>query len=62
MFLLQKLRLMQKKIVIEKILPEIDIESVSWGDSLTFYSTSILDYLRDKSGIKVIETFSENIA
>ena len=51
-----------KKIVIEKILPEIDIKSVSWGDSLTLYSTSILEYLRDKSGIKLIETFSEKIS
>ena len=51
-----------KKIVIEKILPEIDIKSVSWGDSLTLYSTSILEHLRDKSGIKLIETFSEKIS
>ena len=51
-----------KKIVIEKILPEIDIKSVSWGDSLTLYSTSILEHLRDKSGIKLIETFDENIS
>ena len=51
-----------KKIVIEKILPEIDIKSVSWGDSLTLYSTSILEYFRDKSGIKLIETFGEKIS
>jgi L-lactate utilization protein LutB len=44
-----------KKIVIDLILPEIDIKSVSWGDSLTLYSTSILEHLRDKSGIKLIE-------
>lgn len=51
-----------KKIVIDKILPLIDIKSVSWGDSLTLYSTEILEYFRGKSGIKLIETFDENIS
>jgi hypothetical protein len=51
-----------KRIVIDKILPLIDIESVSWGDSLTLYSTEILEYFRGKSGIKLIETFDENIS
>ena len=51
-----------KRIVIDKILPLIDIKSVSWGDSLTLYSTEILEYFRSKSGIKLIETFAENIS
>jgi len=51
-----------KKIVIDKILPLIDIKSVSWGDSLTLYSTEILEYFRSKSEIKLIETFAENIS
>jgi L-lactate utilization protein LutB len=51
-----------KRIVIDKILPLIDIESVSWGDSLTLYSTEILEYFRSKSEIKLIETFAENIS
>jgi len=51
-----------KKIVVDKILPLIDIKSVSWGDSLTLYSTEILEYFRSKSEIKLIETFAENIS
>ena len=51
-----------KKIVIDLILPEIDIESVSWGDSLTLYATGILQYFREKSEIKLIETFGEKIS
>jgi len=51
-----------KTIVVDKILPLIDIKSVSWGDSLTLYSTEILEYFRSKSGIKLIETFAENIS
>jgi len=51
-----------KKIVIDLILPEIDIKSVSWGDSLTLYATGILPYFREKSEIKLIETFGEKIS
>ena len=51
-----------KKIVIDRILPEIDVASVSWGDSLTLYATGILPYFREKSGIKLIETFGEKIS
>ena len=35
---------------------------MSWGDSLTLYSTEILEYFRSKSGITLIETFAENIS
>ncbi len=51
-----------KKIVIDQILPEIDITSVSWGDSLTLYATGILQYFRKKSEIRLIETFGEKIS
>ncbi len=51
-----------KKIVIDQILPEIDITTVSWGDSLTLYATGILPYFRKKSEIRLIETFGENIS
>jgi len=51
-----------KKIIIDLILPEIDIKCVSWGDSLTLYATGILPYFREKSEIKLIETFGEKIS
>lgn len=50
------------QIVIDRILPEINIKSVSWGDSMTLYATGILDYFREKSGIKLIETFGGKIS
>jgi L-lactate utilization protein LutB len=31
------------RIVIDQILPEIDVKSVSWGDSLTLYETGVFD-------------------
>jgi hypothetical protein len=51
-----------KKIVIERILPEMDIKSVSWGDSLTLYATDILPYFREKPEIELIETFGEKLS
>ena len=51
-----------RKIVIDQILPEIDITSVSWGDSLTLYATGILNYFREKSEVRLIETFGEKIS
>jgi L-lactate utilization protein LutB len=51
-----------KKIMIDQILPGIDVASVSWGDSMTLYETDILPYFREKSGIRLIETFGENIS
>jgi L-lactate utilization protein LutB len=51
-----------QKVVIGQILPAMDIASVSWGDSLTLYSTGILQYFREKSEINLIETFGEKIS
>jgi L-lactate utilization protein LutB len=50
-----------KRIVMEDILPGIRVKSVSWGDSLTFYSTKILDEMRRNPDINVLETFAENV-
>lgn len=51
-----------KQIVLERILPGLDIQSVSWGDSVTLYETGILQYFKKKSGIRFIETFSKKIS
>ena len=51
-----------KRIVIDRILPEMDIKNVSWGDSLTLYATDILQYFREKPEIKLIETFGEELS
>jgi L-lactate utilization protein LutB len=48
-----------KNIIIEEILPEINVKSVSWGDSLTLYSTGVLDVLQKNSNLLVIRTFDE---
>jgi L-lactate utilization protein LutB len=50
-----------KTIVIDRILPGLEVASVSWGDSMTLYETDILPYFKEQSKIKLIETFGENI-
>ena len=47
------------QIVIDQILPEIDVKIVSWGDSLTLYETGILDFFKEDPAIRLIETFDE---
>ena len=50
-----------KTIFIDSIWPELDVTSVSLGDSMTLYETDILPYFREKPEITLIETFGENI-
>ncbi|MCP4213324.1 MAG: lactate utilization protein [bacterium] len=50
-----------KRIVMNDILPNIDVKSVSWGDSLTCYATETLDEIRQIPGINILETFAENV-
>ncbi|SIQ42492.1 Uncharacterised ACR, YkgG family COG1556 [Alkalispirochaeta americana] len=44
-----------QKIVLEKIIPEINPSSISYGDSLTLEETFILDELRREKLIRMIE-------
>jgi L-lactate utilization protein LutB len=50
-----------KRIVMEDILPGIRVNSISWGDSLTFYATEILDEIKRNPDINVLETFAKNV-
>jgi len=50
-----------RDIVLEELLPAISPRSVSWGDSLTLYSTGVLDALKAASDIHVIETFDKTV-
>jgi hypothetical protein len=48
-------------IVLEELLPVINPRSVSWGDSLTLHSTGVLNALKGRPDIDVIETFEKKI-
>ncbi len=47
------------QIVIDQILPEMNVKSVSWGDSLTLYETGVLEFFKKNSEINLIKTFDE---
>ena len=45
----------------EQILPRLQVEIASWGDSLTLAATGALDALRNNPGIRMIETFDPHV-
>ncbi|MGD9055723.1 MAG: lactate utilization protein [Desulfobacterales bacterium] len=49
------------KIVLSEILPQIDVKSVSWGDSLTLHETGILEFFKEDPAFDLIETFDEQV-
>ena len=48
------------KIVRDQILPQLDVKSVSWGDSITLYETGVLDFFKKDPAIDLIATFNGN--
>ena len=48
-----------KNIVIDKIVPQINPQSISWGGSQTFISTGIYQALKETSDVQVIDTFEK---
>jgi len=50
-----------RNIILNKILSGIEFVTVSWGDSVTFYKTGILEVLNARTGLQVIKTFDNTI-
>jgi len=50
-----------KRIVMEAILPGIVPKSVSWGDSMTLHATGILEEIKRRPDIELLETFAEHV-
>ncbi len=50
-----------RSIVMESILPHIPVQSVSWGDSITFHATGVLNAIRQNPRIRVLETFAQDL-
>ncbi|WP_448382483.1 lactate utilization protein [Desulfosoma sp.] len=51
-----------KNLVLEKILPTLQVKSVSWGGSLTFTATGLYDALKDRSDLEVLDTYEKGLA
>ena len=49
------------QIVLNQILPQLDVKSVSWGDSLTFEETGVLEIFKEDPAFDLIETFDEHV-
>ena len=48
-------------LVVEKILPRTGARSVSWGGSMTFIATGLYDALKDRSDLKILDTFNKTV-
>jgi len=51
-----------KRIALEKIIPALDVKSISWGGSMTFTTTSLYDALKEASGMQVIDTYDKSLS
>jgi L-lactate utilization protein LutB len=50
------------QIIMNEIIPKIDVKSASWGDSMTLHTTGVLQTLRKNPDINLIETFAQGVA
>jgi L-lactate utilization protein LutB len=51
-----------KNIALTDIIPKLDVESVSWGGSVSFVSIGLFHALKDKEDITVLNTFDKNLS
>ncbi|MFW6149128.1 MAG: lactate utilization protein [Atribacterota bacterium] len=51
-----------RDIVINEIIPKLNIKTASWGDSITVMETGILEELNKSKNINFIQTFDEQIS
>lgn len=51
-----------RDMVLNKIIPKLNIKTASWGDSLTVMETGIMEELSKSKNIEFIQTFDEQIS
>ncbi len=51
-----------KKLVLDKILPQLAPETVSWGGSLTHIQTGIYAELKARSDITILDTYNQSLS
>ena len=51
-----------KEVAINKIIPSLDIKSVSWGGSMSFVSTGLFHALKDDPNLNVLNTFDKSLS
>ena len=50
------------KIVLQDIIPAMNIGSISWGGSMTFVGTGLYDTLKDQKEVKVLDTYDKSLS
>lgn len=50
-----------RRVVLEEILPGLEVKSVTWGGSATFVATGLYEALRSLPDTTVIDTFDKNV-
>lgn len=50
------------KIVLENIIPALDIKSISWGDSMTFVGTGLYDNLKNQKDFKALDIYDKSLS
>lgn len=51
-----------KELALEKIIPSLNVKSVSWGGSVSFVGTGLFHALKDDPGLDVLNTFDKSLA
>jgi hypothetical protein len=51
-----------RDMVLNKIIPKLNIKTASWGDSITVMETGIIEELSKSKKIEFIQTFDEQIS
>ena len=53
---------MASAVVIEDIIPQLNVKSLSWGGSMTFTATGLYEQLKAAQDLEVLDTFDKNIS
>lgn len=51
-----------KEMVLNQIIPSIEVKSISWGGSMTFIATGLFHLLKDDQRYQVLNTFDKTIS
>jgi L-lactate utilization protein LutB len=51
-----------KTLVLEKFIPELKPQRISWGGSMTFVASGLYEALKDAPGMEVVDTFDKSLS
>ena len=51
-----------KTLVLDKFIPELKPQRISWGGSMTFVASGLYDALKDTPDIEVVDTFDKSLS